>query len=107
MKLAAVLLAAALLAGCGPIQINPTGGEPALAPELRQLRGMEFVPFTPICNVTGQPAMSVPLCWNAEGLPVGTHFVARYGEEATLFRLGAQLEAARPWAHRRPPLVLG
>ena len=66
-------------------------------------RAMEFVPFTPICNVTGQPAISVPLFWNAGGLPTGTHFVARYGEEATLFRLAAQLEAARPWAERRPP----
>jgi amidase len=68
-------------------------------------RGMEFVPFTPIANVTGQPAMSVPLFWNEDGLPVGTHFFARYGDEATLFRLAAQLEAARPWAHRRPPLL--
>jgi amidase len=67
-------------------------------------RGMEFVPFTPICNVTGQPAMSIPLFWNDAGLPVGTHFIARYGDEATLFRLAAQLEAARPWAHRRPVL---
>jgi len=69
------------------------------------LRAAEFIPFTPMCNITGQPAMSVPLYWNSEGLPVGTHFVGRFGEEATLFRLAAQLEAARPWADKRPPVA--
>jgi amidase len=67
-------------------------------------RSAAFVPFTPICNATGQPAMSMPLCWNEAGLPIGTHFVGRFGDEATLFRLAAQLEAARPWALRQPRL---
>jgi len=67
-------------------------------------RAVDFCPFTPLCNVTGQPAMSVPLYWNADNLPVGTHFIGRFGDEATLFRLAAQLEEARPWAGRRPPV---
>jgi amidase len=62
------------------------------------------VAFTAICNATGQPAVSVPLYWNDDGLPIGAHFVAPFGDEATLFRLAAQLEQARPWADRRPPV---
>ena len=68
------------------------------------LRMSSLMPFTPVCNFTGQPGMSVPLFWNAVGLPIGIHFVARFGDEATLFRLAAQLEAARPWAKRIPPV---
>jgi amidase len=68
------------------------------------LKMSSLMPFTPICNFTGQPGMSVPLFWNAEGLPIGTHFVARFGDEATLFRLAGQLEAARPWINRKPPV---
>jgi amidase len=68
-------------------------------------RSAAFVPFTPIANATGQPAMSVPLFWNADGLPIGTHWVGRFGDEATLLRLAAQLEAVRPWAGRRPPIA--
>ena len=68
-------------------------------------RVFDYVPFTPIANVTGQPSMSVPLFWNADGLPIGTMFTARLGDEATLFRLAAQLETARPWAGRSPPFA--
>ena len=73
--------------------------------ELRR-RAAVFSPFAYVSNVTGQPSMSVPLYWNAEDLPIGTHFVGRFGDEATLFRLAAQLEAARPWASREPTLDL-
>lgn len=96
------------------IWLTPTLAEPPLplgsfaSPPDNPMAGMrrsgQFAPFTPIVNATGQPAMSVPLFWNAEGLPIGTHFIARYGDEATLFRLASQLEAAQPWAGRRPPV---
>jgi amidase len=62
------------------------------------------VPFTQLANLTGTPAMSVPLHWSAGELPLGSHFIAPFGEEARLLRLAAQLEQARPWSGRRPPL---
>jgi amidase len=66
------------------------------------LRAATLVPFTPAFNVTGQPAISLPLHWNDAGLPIGVQFVAPYGREDVLVRLAAQLEEAVPWAHRRP-----
>lgn len=68
-------------------------------------RAYSFSPFTPIANVTGQPSMSVPLSWGSEGLPIGSMFTARLGEDALLFRLAGQLEAARPWRGTRRPRV--
>lgn len=67
----------------------------------------DFTPYTPLFNITGQPAMSVPMYWNDEGLPIGVHFVGRYGDEATLFRLAGQLERARPWFCHLPPNSAG
>jgi amidase len=67
-------------------------------------RVFSFIPYTPLANVTGQPSMTVPLMWSAAGLPIGSMLTARFGDEATLFRLAAQLEEARPWAARRPPV---
>jgi amidase len=68
-------------------------------------RAFGFAPFTAVGNVTGQPSMSVPLWWNAQGLPMGVCFTSRFGDEATLFRLAAQLEQARPWKDKKPPVV--
>jgi len=62
----------------------------------------EFMPWTAVFNATGQPAMSVPLHWNEEGLPIGMHFVGKWGDEATLFRLASQLEKAKPWIDKAP-----
>jgi amidase len=98
------------------ILLTPTLSQPPLplgsfdSPPDNPLQGLrmaeKFAPFTPLCNITGQPSMSVPLSWNAEGLPIGVHFVGRFGDEATLFRLAAQLEDARPWGQRFPPLAI-
>jgi amidase len=63
-----------------------------------------YSPFTPLYNTTGQPAISLPLHTTATGLPVGVQFAARMGEEATLLQLASQIEAARPWRSRKPPI---
>ncbi|MCB1014247.1 MAG: amidase [Acidimicrobiales bacterium] len=67
-------------------------------------RSAEIVPFTAPFNTTGQPAVSLPLHWNADGLPIGVQLVAAAGREDLLVRVASQLEAAAPWADRRPPV---
>jgi amidase len=81
-------------------ELNPMSEDPAhILPILRR-----YMPGTSMFNMSGQPAMSVPLAWNKAGLPLGMMFSARYGDEATLFRLATQLEHARPWKDKRPPV---
>ncbi len=66
-----------------------------------------FCPYTGMFNMTGQPSMSMPLYWTDDGLPIGTMFTSRFGDEATLFQLAGQLERAAPWANRRAPTWAG
>ncbi len=81
------------------------GDPPNLEGYARRL--FAFMPNTQAFNVTGQPAMTVPLSWSQAGLPIGVQFVGRAADEATLFRLAGQLERARPWAARRPAMRFG
>jgi amidase len=63
-----------------------------------------FTPFTQAANITGLPAVSLPLSWSDDGLPIGVQLVGRPAGEGVLFRVSAQVEAARPWRDRRPPI---
>jgi amidase len=98
------------------VWLSPTLAEPP--PRLGELvstdadplrgekRGADFVAIAlVVANITGAPAMSVPLYWSPSGLPIGVHFMAPYGDEATLFRLAGQLEEARPWVDYWPSIV--
>lgn len=67
-------------------------------------QNLGWVPYTQLANITGRPAMSVPLHWTPDGLPIGSQLVGTLGSEGMLLRVAAQLEQARPWAERRPPL---
>ena len=67
-------------------------------------RSLNFITFTPLANVTGDPAISLPLHWSTSGLPIGTHIHANYGNEEELLRLALELEQAKPWANQWPKI---
>jgi amidase len=76
-------------------------------PEQGMERVLGLLQYTAQLNATGQPAISLPLHWNAEGLPIGVQLVAEYGREDVLIRVASQLEEAQPWADRLPPVYAG
>jgi amidase len=82
----------------------PLGWFTAEGPEREGARIASFIPYTAQFNMTGQPAVSLPLHWSPDGLPVGVQLVAAFGREDLLIRVAAQLEQAQPWAGRRPPI---
>jgi amidase len=92
--------------------LTPTVGAPppelgwftAAGPEEEATRVGSFIPYTAQFNLTGQPAVSLPLHWTPDGLPVGVQLVAAYGREDLLVRVASQLEQAAPWADRHPPV---
>ena len=81
-------------------ELIPPPGNPFAGSE----KVFALIPFTAQFNITGQPAMSLPLFWNRDGLPIGVQLIAGYGREDVLIRVAAQLEQARPWRERRPPV---
>ena len=92
--------------------LTPTLAQPPVAigaledddPWVQFANAGQFTPFTQVANITGLPAVSLPLSWSPAGLPIGVQLVGRPADEATLFRVSAQVERARPWRDRRPPV---
>jgi amidase len=93
--------------------LTPTLGEPPVEigtfttpdePLLGFMRAATFVPYTPLANMTGEPAISLPMHWNADNLPIGVQLMGAYGREDLLLRVAAQLEQAQPWIDRIPQL---
>jgi amidase len=81
-------------------EFDPVPGDPSA----QMRRAGQWVTYTPPFNMSGQPAISLPLHWSDAGLPIGVQLVAAYGREDVLVRVAAQLEAAHPWADRHPPV---
>jgi Asp-tRNA(Asn)/Glu-tRNA(Gln) amidotransferase A subunit family amidase len=67
-------------------------------------KNLRWVPYTQLANLTGRPALTVPMHWTPDGLPMGAQFTGQLGDEALLLQLAAQLEQARPWFDRRPQI---
>src|SRR5262249_60972148 len=82
----------------------PGGYFGGVAPAENFERPKRFTPYTALYNIPGQPAVNLPLYWSADGLPIGVMLAGRLGDEATLISLSAQIEAARPWRDRHPPI---
>jgi len=82
----------------GEINLEETDMMKGFAPVI------DYCPFTALQNITGQPAINLPLAWSKSGLPIGVQFVGRFGEEHVLLSLAAQIEKAQPWSTRRPPI---
>jgi amidase len=81
-------------------ELNPMSRDLSHIPPILR----RYMPATSMFNMSGQPSMSMPLAWNTAGLPLGMMFTGRFGDEATLFRLAAQLEQERPWRQKLPPI---
>ena len=83
---------------------RPVGWFDEVEPAENFIRQTQFTPWTALYNLSGQPAVSVPLYWSADGLPIGVMLAGQMGAEGTLISLSAQLEAARPWQDKHPPI---
>ena len=92
-----------LTPGLARTAIAAEGGYGKSAPVAVNIAGRS-TPYTPLFNLTGQPAVSIPAGFGAGGLPLSVQLVGRPGAEDTLYSLAGQIESARPWAHARPPL---
>jgi amidase len=104
MALAALNAYDAILTPTLALPPRPVGYFDEVEPPENFERQKRFAPFAALYNVTGQPAVNVPLHWTAEGLPIGVMLAGRMGDEGTLISLSAQLEEARPWKDRHPPI---